>query len=135
MTSAIRINHFTKEILISKSFQKAAMNPISTEYQDLKEVMNNHPDYRIAKRAIKKNANKKTYAGLNYEYMRRYIMLHSTPEEELAAIAEFENKILISECHSKKDRYPAIKKWFLDKYTEVAEFGTVEAEARAKKAS
>lgn len=135
MTSAIRINHFTKEILISKSFQKAAMNPISTEYQDLKEVMNNHPDYRIALRNIKKNANKKTYSGLDYDYMRRYIILHATPEEELAAVAEFEEMILISDCHAKNYRYPTIKKWFLNKYPEVAEFGTVEAESRAKKAS
>ena len=111
------------------------MNPISTEYQDLKEVMNNHPDYRIALRNIKKNANKKTYSGLDYDYMRRYIILHATPEEELAAVAEFEEMILISDCHAKNYRYPTIKKWFLNKYPEVAEFGTVEAESRAKKAS
>ena len=135
MTNAIRINHFTKEILISKSFQKAAMNPTSAEYQDLAEVMRNHPDYRIAKRAIKKNENKKTYSGLTYDYMRHYIMLHATPEDEVAAIAEFEEKILISECYSKNLRYPAIKKWFLNKYPEVAEFGTFEDEYTAQKAS
>lgn len=83
MTSAIRLNHLTKEILISKSFAKAAMNPTSTEYKDLAEVMANHPDYAVNQRVIKQNAHKETYAGLTYDYMRDYIILHSTSEEAL----------------------------------------------------
>lgn len=134
MTSAIRIDHFKKRILISESFQKAAMNPLSNEYQDLAEVMGIHPNYKIAKRSIKKNENKKTYSGLTYDYMRHYILLHSTPEEEMSAIAEFEEKVLISQCHTQPCRYPTIKKWFLNKYPEVAEFG-VEKEYITQKAS
>ena len=53
MTSAIRLDHLNKEILISKSFAKAAMNPTSTEYKDLAEVMANHPDYAVNQRVIK----------------------------------------------------------------------------------
>ncbi len=123
MTSAIRINHFDKEILISKSFQKAAMNPTSKEYAELMEVMNNHPTYKLAQRVIKKNTQKETYAGLTYEYMRDYIILNSTPEEETAAVAEFDEMIHISKCHSKAQRYPTIKKWFLEKYPEIEMFG------------
>ena len=119
MTSAIRLNHFNKEILISKSFEKAAHNPNSKEYKELMEVMNTHPTYQLAQRAIKKNTKKETYAGLTYEFMRDYIILHSTPEEEAAAVAEFDEKILISKCHSKAQRYPSIKKWFLEKYPEI----------------
>ena len=119
MTSAIRINHFDKEILISKTFEKAAHNPNSREYKELMEVMNTHPTYKLAQRAIKKNTKKETYAGLTYKFMRDYIILHSTPEEEIAAVAEFDEKILISKCHTKAQRYPSIKKWFLEKYPEV----------------
>ena len=119
MTSAIRINHFDKEILISKTFEKAAHNPNSREYKELMEVMNTHPTYKLAQRSIKKNTKKETYAGLTYKFMRDYIILHSTPEEEIAAVAEFDEKILISKCHSKAQRYPSIKKWFLEKYPEV----------------
>ena len=87
MTSAIRINHFEKKILISKSFQKAAMNPTCREYAELMEVMANHPDYKLDQRAIKTNPKKDTYKGLTYEYMRDYIILHSTPEEEAAPVS------------------------------------------------
>ena len=124
MTGAIRLNHFDKEILISKSFQKAAMNPNSTEYKDLAEVMAMHPDYKISQRVIKKNAKKETYAGLTYEYMREYIILHTSPEEELAAVAEFDEMILVSKCPSKAQRYPTIKKWFLEKYPEIEMYCT-----------
>jgi hypothetical protein len=122
MTSAIRINHFEKKILISKSFQKAAMNPTSREYSELMEVMANHPDYKLDQRAIKTNPKKDTYKGLTYEYMRDYIILHSTPEEEAAAVAEFDELILVSKCHSQALRYPTIKKWFLTKYPSANEF-------------
>lgn len=123
MTSAIRINHFEKKILISKTFEKAAMNPTSQEYKDLRKVQRNHPDYELAQRVIKKNPKKETYAGLTYEYMRDYIILHSTPEEELAAVAEFDELIFVSKCHSKGQRYPIIKKWFLAKYPDADDFG------------
>jgi len=135
MTGAIRINHLNKEILISKSFSKAAMNPNSTEYQDLKEVMCAHPDYRVAQRNIKKKENKKTFAGLTYEYMRDYIILHTTPEEEAEAVAELDEMILIARCHTPNFSYSTIKKWFLRKFPEVAEFGTIEAEYKAQFAS
>ena len=125
MTSAIRINHFDKEILISKSFEKAAQNPNSREYKELMEVMNTHPTYKLAQRAIKKNPQKQKYPNLTYEYMRDYIILTSTPEEELAAVAEFDNMILKSRCQSQSNRYPVIKRWFLNKYPEIKEFGMI----------
>ena len=125
MTSAIRINHFDKEILISKSFEKAAHNPNSREYKELMEVMNTHPTYKLAQRAIKKNPQKQKYPNLTYEYMRDYIILTSTPEEELAAVAEFDNMILKSRCQSQSNRYPVIKRWFLNKYSEIKEFGMI----------
>jgi hypothetical protein len=85
--------------------------------------MANHPTYEIAQRAIKTNPKKDTYKGLTYEYMRDYIILHSTPEEEAAAVAEFDELILVSKCHSQSLRYPTIKKWFLTKYPSANEFG------------
>ena len=132
MTGAIRINNLNKEILISKSFSKAAMNPNSTHYQDLKEVMCAHPDYRVAQRNIKKKENKKTFAGLTYEYMRDYLILHTSPEEEEEAVAELDEMILIARCHTPNFSYATIKKWFLRKFPEVAEFGTIEAEYKAQ---
>jgi hypothetical protein len=59
--------------------------------------------------------------------MRDYIILHSSPEEELAAVAEFDELILVSKCHSKSQRYPVIKKWFLTKYPQADDFSIADA--------
>lgn len=123
MTNAIRLDHLNNEILISKSFAKAAMNPTSDEYKDLAEIQRAHPDYKISKRDIKKNPYKKTYAGLNYQYMRNYIIKHTPPEETCSVISEFEEMILISKCHTRSFGYATIKNWFLERYPEIAEFG------------
>ena len=37
--------------------------------------------------------------------------------------AEFVELVLISKCHAKAKRYPTIKKWFLEKYPEIVQFG------------
>ena len=84
MTGAIRINHFKKEISISKTFERAANNPNSTEYKDLMEVCSNHPDYRLTQRVIKTNPKKETYPNLTYDYMREHILKYTTGEEQTA---------------------------------------------------
>ena len=55
--------------------------------------------------------------------MRRYIIKY-TPSQELSkALAELEDNIFISLCHSEAKRYPTVKKWFLKKYPRIEEFG------------
>lgn len=117
MTSAIRINHFEQKILISKSFQKAAMNPTSKEYAELMEVMANHPNYKLDQRAIKTNPKKDTYKGLTYDYMREYICRHSN---SVKRTAEFEEILLRAKCHMVS--YPNVKAWFLAAYPEIDDF-------------
>ena len=96
---------------------------MSTEYAHLQNVRRDYPTYQVIRREIKKNPNTEHYKGLTYQYMRDYIILHTSPEKEAEAVAEFDEQLLISRCHSKARRYPAIKKWFLEKYPEVALFG------------
>ena len=53
-------------------------------------------------------------------------------EEEAEAVAELDEMILIARCHTPNFSYATIKKWFLRKFPEVAEFGTIEAEYKAQ---
>ena len=123
MKNTLTINHATKVITMDRTFAKKAENTMSAEYAHLQNVRRDYPTYTVVRREIKKNPDKECWKGLTYEYMRDYIILHSTPEEESAAVAEFDEMRLISRCHSNVHRYPVIKKWFLEKYPEVAEFG------------
>ena len=61
-----------------------------------------------------------------YEYMEDYILTHGTAEEVKKNLAKYEELLLISECHSRARRYPAIKSWFLETYPEIVKFGNKE---------
>lgn len=126
--SKMKVLHAKRVIEMNTTFAKMIENPFSEEYAFLQKIRQDYPEYKVTIREINKNPNKETYAGLTYQYMRDYIILHSTPEEEADAVAEFDEMLLISRCHSKGHRYPVIKQWFLAKYPEIKDFGTNTAE-------
>ena len=132
--SRIKVIHKDKAIEMNTVFTKMIENPFSEEYAFLQKIRQDYPTYQVKTRKISKNKDKETYAGLTYQYMRDYIILHTLPEDELAAIDEFEELLLISKCHSKSHRYPTIKKWFLAKYPEIAEFGMSSVHKKAAEA-
>ncbi len=121
--SNVKVLFAENVIEINKIFDKARSNPLSDEYALLQKIRADYPNFTVRVRQIKKNAAKESYPGLTYEYMRDYIILHTAPEDELEAIAELEELILISKCQAKGKRYPTIKKWFLAKYPEIVQFG------------
>ena len=131
--SKLLVKYAEGVIEMNTTFAKMMQNPLSDEYAQLQKVRQDFPTFAVRTRQIKSNPHKDTYKGLTYEYMRDYIILHTTPEKEAEAVAEFDEMVLISKCHGKTLRYPTIKKWFLAKYPEVAKFGTVEAPEEVQK--
>lgn len=126
--SKLSVKYAEGVIEMNTTFAKMMQNPLSEEYALLQRTRQDFPTFAIRRRQIKSNPHKDTYKGLTYGYMRDYIILHTAPENEAEAVAEFDEMVLISKCHGKSLRYPTIKKWFLAKYPEVAQFG-VEPEA------
>lgn len=126
MKNSLTIRHDTREIVMDRTFAKFAMNTRSEEYAHLQQVRKDYPTYTVKQRQIKRNANKKTYNGLTYEWMEDYILTHGTAEESEKILNEFNEMRLIAECHSKAFRYPVIKKWFLGMYPEIVRFGVAD---------
>lgn len=110
-TANYTINAATKEIIITKKFEKAANVINSNEYKDLVTLMKDFPDFKIKVREIKKNTNKKTYNGLTIDEMKRFISTRSQEESAL-----FEKVVEIAK--HRKGTYAITKKWFLNKYKE-----------------
>lgn len=111
---------------MDRTFAKNAENTRSPEYAHLQNVRRDYPHYEVVRRQIKKNTNKETYEGLTYDYMKNYIINKTEPEVRTKLLLEFEEMILISQCHSKGKRYPTIKKWFLEQFPEIVKFGMPE---------
>ena len=130
--SKIVIKYAEGVIEMNTTFAKMVQNPLSDEYALLQKIKMENEGFKVCRRQIKSNPQKDTYKGLTYEYMRDYIILHTAPENEAEAVAEFDEMVLISKCHGKALRYPTIKKWFLAKYPEVAKFGTLETTEEAQ---
>ena len=130
MKNTLKIDFEKKQIIMDRTFKKNAENTNSEEYAHLQQVRKENPTYTLITRQIKKNPKKDTYAGLTYEYMTNYILLHETAETKKAVLAEFNEMILISQCHAKSKRYPVIKKWFLTKYPEIVKFGMPKDESK-----
>ena len=126
MKSPITIDFVNATITVNAAYAKKASNPFSAEYAQIQKVRADYPTFTVRTRSIKKNAAKDSYKGLTYDYMRAYIMSHEKGEDRVNALMEFDELLLISQCHSKGRRYPVIKSWFLDNYPEIKNFGMIE---------
>ena len=122
--SAVKVKHAEQLIEMNTTFAKMIENPLSDEYALLQKLKMENPEFKVSRRKIKSNPNKDSYKGLTYEWMRNHIATHEPEATREAMLHEFDEKIYISECHSKRLRYPTIKKWFLAQYPDVAKFGT-----------
>lgn len=123
MKNTLKIDSIKKLIVMDRTFAKLAANTHSIEYAHLQQVRRDYPEYTVIQRQIKRNSGKKTYNGLTYDYMEDYIMTHGSAEEIKKNLHDFDEMRLISECHSKRFRYPVIKSWFLERFPEIAKFG------------
>ena len=110
-------------IEMNTTFAKMIQNPLSDEYALLQKTRMENPSFTVRRRQIKTNPKKDTYKGLTYEYMEHYISTHEPEDKVEEVLAYFEELKLISQCHGKRLRYPTIKKWFLNRYPDVAQFG------------
>ena len=126
MKNVLRISHSDRRIIMDRTFAKLAENTMSPEYAHLQQVRQDYPLYVVERRRIKRNIHQEHYHGLTYRYMEDYITTHGSAEDRRI----YDEKKLISECHSKGFRYPVIKSWFLERFPEIKTFGVpVEEEA------
>ena len=125
----VRFDHAKHEIILYKWFEEKARYPENAEYKMLSDYMKTFPNYTIiVRKDININTKQEHYNGLSYEYMKWYIEKYEPKETKEEVLSELKHRIDISKCHSKGRRYPAIKKWFLEKYEAVKTFGMNKAE-------
>ena len=124
MRGKLIIKHADDIIEMSREFAKYAAYVGSEEYNLLQQTRRDYPTYTVVRKQIKKNKNTEHHKGLTYGYMENYIQRHD--DEKKTIMKEYKEMRLISDCHSV--RYPVIKKWFLEKFPDVAKFGVDKTE-------
>lgn len=125
----MKANLINKTIEMSKSEAKAAGRIGSEKFKELKKYQRAYPDYTIC--IIEAPKKKSQYSGLNYDYMEKYIKnCNKSDEEKEAIMKEFRTlRGLDVENHAKcinvkVASYAEIKKWFLNKFSEIKNFNT-----------
>ena len=126
----IRIDRENNKIVMTRKFAKKADDPTTKEFRLLQEVMATYPTFSVNNHTIKKNPNKECYKGLTYDYMRDYIRTHEAGANVEGALAELEEMIFKTKCHS--IRYAHVKKWFLESYPSIDDFKKRDTEERTK---
>lgn len=116
-----------KLIVMDRTFARYYRDTMSEEYAHLQRVRGDYPMFAVVRRRIKKNTHQEHYAGLTYAYMEEYIRTHESKDTANEVLAEFQELKIISKCHSKSRRYAPIKKWFLEKYPAIEDFGKAKA--------
>lgn len=128
--SKLKVIYAEGVIEMNTTFAKMMQNPLSEEYALLQRTRLDFPTFTVRTRQIKSNPKKDTYKGLTYEWMRNHIATHEAEDIVERKLAEFDEKVYISQCHGQSLRYPTIKKWFLAQYPDVAKFGTEAADQK-----
>ena len=128
--TTITVSARTHSLVLTKSFAAKAAIFGTDEYKMLQEARRDYPGYKVSvmkSKAGKTDKEQDIFKGLNYDYMEKYIEAHDDEEKSI-----YDEKKLISECHSKGFRYPVIKSWFLERFPEIKTFGVPVTEEEAE---
>lgn len=113
--TAIRIDRAKETITISRSFQIAAGNITSAEYQEFLRLKEQYPGYRITAQQKSRKKADGIFGDLTYDGMTSFIKGHEATEEAYReALAELNDLRLLYK--GQRGAYLKIKEWFLTKY-------------------
>lgn len=93
-------------IIATKTTLKKASVPNSPEYKALMKLMKQNPTFSIEVKEIKKAEGKKTYAGLNNDFIKDYISIKENAEE----LKQQYNKAY------EMGKFVMVRKWFLNTF-------------------
>lgn len=100
------IDFAKKTITATKATLKRASVFNSPEYKELMELMKQMPDFTITEKKIKKSASKKTYEGLNKNFIMQYLSIQNNAEE---LKKQYEKAAELG-------KFPLVRKWFLNTF-------------------
>ncbi len=118
MRNVLKIDHKNGKIIMDREFSIKSSIYGTQEYTHLQNARRDYPDYGVERKTIKRNPQKEAFNGLTYEFMQKYLEFYNV---SVAIRQKYKEMRFMAECHS--IRYPVIKKWFLETFPEVKEWG------------
>ena len=130
--AGLKVDVAANSITMTPKFNEKASVFGTNEYRQLQEALRyckelNLSTPTIKVTGIKKNANKQTYEGLNYKFIKDYVSTHGTQQQK----EDFNHLIVTDEkMHGiiTPVSYGTLKKWFLTTFPEYKEYAKKQQE-------
>ena len=113
--NSYKVDHAARKIIISKDFARKASTIDSPEYDDLKQLREDFPNYKVKPKKNTLNPNKDTFKKLTYDVMRCFIATRYENDNEQQGFLQQFDKIL-EFSKNQPGPYAYVKKWFLQNY-------------------
>jgi len=122
MRNNFKIDSVAKTISTTKSFAKRANVFGTEEYNIMRELQSDFPNYTINNEKVNIKVTKETHKGLKFKHMAFYIKaLSKNPKTDLE---EFED--VKKEFDGEKCKYGKVKQWFLERFPNYKEYYKLE---------
>ena len=122
--TTITVSARTHSLVLTKSFAAKAAIFGTDEYKMLQEARRDYPGYKVTVGKTKNKEQKNAFAGLDYDYMEKYIAAHD--DEEKTIMAEYQMLRGESEeakaINARSASFLEIRSWFLKKYPAIEAF-------------
>ena len=130
----ITISARTNSLVLTKSFAAKAAIFGSDEYKMLQEARRDYPGYKVTVGKTKNKEQKNAFAGLDYDYMEKYIKAHdddaqSIMNEYLMLRGKSDDAL---EIQAGSASFLEIRSWFLKTFPAIEAFYTKRAALLAK---
>ena len=102
-----------KKIIGTETSLNKAKRPGSAEYNELCELMEAHPHFKIVAKKTKRNKSKQTYKDLNFTFIEKYISIQKEPEK----VMQEYKAVKASAEGLGRSVYPHVKRWFIERFS------------------
>lgn len=107
------VDFVSKKIVGTQASLNKAKYFGTPEYNELCELMEAHPRFRVATKKVKQNNSKQTYKNLNFTFIEKYISIQPDAEN---IMREYENVKTSAESLG-RSVYPRVKRWFIERFS------------------
>ncbi len=130
MKNILRIDHANAKIIMDREFAIKSAIFGTEEYKHLQEARRDYDGYAVVRKTIRTNSKKESFNGLTYEYMEMYMDKYNVSQE---IRKQYDDLRFKAKAHS--IRYPVIKKWFLQTFPDMKDWGKIKEELAAANAA
>lgn len=107
------VDFVSKQIIGTKTSLDKAKRYGTPEYNELCELMEAHPRFRVVTKNVQKNKSKQTYKNLDFKFIEKYISIQHDAEK----IRREYEAVKTSAESLGRSVYPHVKRWFIERFS------------------